>query len=876
MVTNNNNSVTGSSNNVSTEVEPLGDVELFKSAHQNAFYVRNRDYAQAVLNDRGYKSPYEIVDLRIQDNAVCGRIIKHVAGGIELALTLKFSGESVRITIDEIESKRYNEVDTWVFAKPAEYQAPSCSAKPHPEEEVFKFGENEVAVHKNPLRFTIRRRGQDQLVINGRQLMNFEHRRSQDAKNQLGKHEVEIDMWQESFKGHDDIKANGPESVAMDFEFVEYKHVYGIPEHATGLSLPQLDEPYRLFNLDAFEYDVDSAKALYGAIPLMQAHKRGSSIALFWVNASDTYVALDRKQSVHSHWVSESGLLDFVVFLGDRPQDIARSYGGLTGFAQLPQLWSLGYHQCRWNYFTQEEVEDLAKEFDERDIPLDCVWLDIEYSDKKQYFNWDHESFPDPKAMCEVLGEKKRKLVAIVDPHIKAIETNDLYAEIKKKDVAIVDKDGKIFEGRCWPGQSIWIDSLNPEGRDVWKNHHETFVDEADNVFIWNDMNEPSVFDGAENTMDKSAKHHGGWEHREVHNLYGKAYVKGTFDALTHRYPDQRPFVLTRSFFAGSQRYGAAWTGDNMCKWSHLKVSLPMIMSANISGVAQIGADVAGFFGHPSDELMTRWFQAGAFYPFCRGHANIDCKRREPWVRGEPYTSIIRNALKTRYRLLPTLYTAFYHASVSGAPVMKPMVYAFPENEEVYDMDDQFFVGDSGLLIKPVVEEGQREVDLYLADDEFYYDYATGYQLSGVGYHKTEMPLEKIPVFMRGGHIHARKDTPRASSELMKEDPYTLVVAASRSGKALGDLYVDDGVTHEHKQGEFLLCNFELSEGKLRGTSTGSNKFASLRIKQVEFIGPDVSTVKVTQGGEAAIVKVVNGKAAINVSIGSEWEIDLS
>ncbi|KAK3104246.1 glucosidase II, partial [Teratosphaeriaceae sp. CCFEE 6253] len=205
------------------------------------------------------------------------------------------------------------------------------------------------------------------------------------------------------------------------------------------------------------------------------------------------------------------------------------------------------------------------------------------------------------------------------------------------KDLAVHNKDDNIYEGWCWPGSSYWIDCFSPKARDWWKGlfRYDKFKGSAKNTFIWNDMNEPSVFNGPETTMPKDNIHHGGWEHRDVHNINGLTLINATYDALLARDKDEdkhpvRPFVLTRSFFAGSQRMGAMWTGDNQAAWPHLEASIPMILSMGISGFPFAGADVGGFFGNPSKELLTRWYQAGAFYPFFRGHAHIDTRRREP------------------------------------------------------------------------------------------------------------------------------------------------------------------------------------------------------------------------------------------------------
>jgi len=375
--------------------------------------------------------------------------------------------------------------------------------------------------------------------------------------------------------------------------------------------------------------------------------------------------------------------------------------------------------------------------------------------------------------------------VVIVDPHIKNDESYAVNKEMVEKGFGVKDKGGdKVYEGWCWPGSSHWVDCLNPAAVSWWKSlfKFDKFVGSTPNLWIWNDMNEPSVFNGPETTMPKDNIHHGNWEHRDVHNINGMSFHNATYEGLRIRLgngKERRPFVLTRSFFAGSQRSAAMWTGDNQADWPHLQQAFPMLLANGIAGFPFAGADVGGFFGNPSKELLTRWYQAGAFYPFFRGHAHIDAKRREPYLAGEPYVSIIRDAIRLRYSLLPAWYTAFHRASWEGMPILRPHFVTFPDDEAGFAIDDQFFLGDTGLLAKPVVKESATETTVYFPDDEVYYDYFdfTTYHRKG----KYEVPaaLEKIPLFMRGGHIIPRKDRLRRSSGLMRYDPYTLVISLS-------------------------------------------------------------------------------------------------
>lgn len=325
---------------------------------------------------------------------------------------------------------------------------------------------------------------------------------------------------------------------------------------------------------------------------------------------------------------------------------------------------------------SQEDFLEVNANFDKHQIPLDNLWLDIEHTQGKKYFTWDMAAFPDPEEMISSLIE--RKTVVIVDPHLKKDDAYPLYVQLREEAELAVSNPGtgaQIFEGDCWPGQSIWPDFVNPLTRIWWRKQFllGTHPGQTNSTFIWNDMNEPSVFSGPEITMNKDLRHVGGTvEHRDVHNIYGHYMQRATFEGLLHRKQDQeRPFVLTRAAYAGSQRFGAKWTGDNKADWSHLAVSVPMLLSLSLAGMPFVGADVGGFFGDPDPELLARWYQVGALQPFFRAHAHIDTKRREPWLLPEPYFSTVREAIRLRYRLLPYIYYLFVESARGGKPIVR-------------------------------------------------------------------------------------------------------------------------------------------------------------------------------------------------------------
>ncbi len=356
------------------------------------------------------------------------------------------------------------------------------------------------------------------------------------------------------------------------------------PPHAGPLALKETRggegnyvEPYRMYNADVFEYILDSPMTLYGSIPFMQAHRKDSSAAVFWLNAAETWVDITRakesknplalgigaKTSTHTHWISESGLLDVFVFLGPTPSDLTRAYGELTGYTAMPQEFAIGYHQCRWNYVSDDDVKDVDRKMDKFKIPYDVIWLDIEYTDEKKYFTWDPNTFPDPIGMGKQLEEHGRKLVTIIDPHIKNVDGYHVELGAQVEGARGQEQGGQYLRGLVLAGFSHWIDAFSPAAREWWKSlfQYDAFKGTLKNTFVWNDMNEPSVFNGPETTMPKDNLHHGGWEHRDVHNLNGMTFHNATHHAIVSRQAGeapQRPFVLTASLLrrlAASRRH---------------------------------------------------------------------------------------------------------------------------------------------------------------------------------------------------------------------------------------------------------------------------------------------------------------------------------
>jgi alpha 1,3-glucosidase len=296
-----------------------------------------------------------------------------------------------------------------------------------------------------------------------------------------------------------------------------------------------VSEPYRLYNLDVFEYELNEPMALYGHIPMvLAAGPAAPSVGLFWFNPSETFVDIstsDKRKS--THWMSESGWIDMFILPGPSPDAVFRQFTSLTGRAQLPPVFALGYHQCRWNYKNEPDVARVNEGFDSHGIPYDVLWLDIEHTDGKRYFTWDSHAFPTPLAMQHHLSSVGRKMVTIVDPHIKRDSSYAVHIDAQAQNVYILDSQGKAeFDGWCWPGSSSYVDYTSPHARRWWASQFrlDKYIGSTLDLFTWNDMNEPSVFNGPEVSMGKNCVSRAGVEHREWHNLYGYYMQRATME----------------------------------------------------------------------------------------------------------------------------------------------------------------------------------------------------------------------------------------------------------------------------------------------------------------------------------------------------------
>jgi alpha 1,3-glucosidase len=808
------------------------------------------------------------IDLRLQSSAE-----NEANYGVELSLS-RDSG-FIRITIDDITNKsgrkRYRVPNEDIIVN--ESRSPGDTSpllhRKHLEgSSVFSIpGLYSVEVMHSNFQLKISNKwGEVVQIMNSQNFFAFEKYRLNSGDNCLDGTSVDMtchphsdltDLWEETFHGFTDVKMNGPSAVGLDVELVNSESVFGLPEHTLPFNLKSFGgEEIRFFNADVFKHPLNSPSALYGSIPMLTSIHGQSVSAVLWMNPSDTFVSLEKRgSSIESTWVSETGVVDLAIFVGPSPDDILKQLHSLTGKPILPPIFSIGFQQSKWGYSSEEEVDEVSSGFLDYKIPVDVIWLDIQHTNGNRYMTWNSK-YSHPDWLTERVSGRGQKLVAIIDPHIKVDETYSIYKTLKNYDSFV--KDGpNDFIGQCWPGPSSYLDLTRKDVRDLWGSllSYSSYTGSSPNLFVWNDMNEPSVFDGPEMSFPRSLLHNGGTvEHREMHNMYGQYYHRATFEGLIERDgPNlkKRPFVLSRSFFVGSHRYGPIWTGDNIATWEFLRISVPMLLSLSISGQSFAGADVGGFDGDPTSELFIRWHQLGAMaYPFYRCHSASGTKRREPWMFDQATLEIVRTTIQNRYALLPYWYTAFGLHAIEGLPIIRPLWNIFLSDPNSYRdsiaTEEQIMVGNS-LLVRPVLSPAARTVEVYLpGKDEIWYDFYSPSSPAVHGGQRMTVPvsLQTIPVFVRGGSIIPLKLVRRDSTKDMKDDPLTLRIFPVE-GKATGLLYVDDEASMDYKdKADYALIELKYDNGVLRcERKKGARKLSEISLADVEVFGGGDSVV---------------------------------
>ncbi|OEG00104.1 alpha-glucosidase [Vulcanibacillus modesticaldus] len=578
----------------------------------------------------------------------------------------------------------------------------------------------------------------------------------------------------------------------------EADHFYGFGEKTSFLD--KRGEKMTMFNSDVYAPHNPETDPLYQSIPYFMTLRDGRAHGIYFDNSYKTTFDLKTNKDTYS-FSAEGGQLDYYVLAGPTPKDVLEQYTALTGRMPIPPKWAIGYHQSRYSYETEQEVRELVKTFLDKEIPLDVVYLDIHYMNGYRVFTFDNSRFPSIDKLVKDMKDVGIRIVPIVDPGVKEDPEYHIFQEGVREDHFCKYIDGKIYYGDVWPGNSAFPDFINSEVRKWWGEKHR-FYSELGIEGIWNDMNEPAVFNETK-TMDLKVIHDKDGElktHREMHNMYGFMMGEATYQGMKKLLKGKRPFLLTRAGFAGIQRYAAVWTGDNRSFWEHLAMAIPMCLNLGVSGVAFSGTDVGGFAHDCNGELLARWTQVGAFTPFFRNHTVIDSVRQEPWAFGEEYGEIIKKYIQLRYIWLPHLYKLFVETSRTGLPVMRPLFMEYPDDKNTFNLSDQFMIGDN-VIIAPILQPNTYHRVVYLPEGKWY-DYWTDESIEGGKHILVEAELDKLPIFVREGSIITHG--PVKQSTMVPADEIIVHLYPKQSGVIEYTLYDDDGETFSYQNGEYL------------------------------------------------------------------------
>ena len=630
----------------------------------------------------------------------------------------------------------------------------------------------------------------------------------------------------------------------------ENTYFYGLGERTGALNKKSYH--YRNWNTDDPSPHGETFAQLYKSIPFLITIKDENAFGIFFDNHFESHFDMGKENSNYYYFGAVDGNLDYYFMYGPTVKEVVNEYTDLTGKTPLPQLWTLGYQQCRWSYAPEARAMEIASAFREKDIPCDTIYLDIDYMDGFRVFTWDNEKFKNPKEFINKLKEMGFKLVTIIDPGVKVDKGYKIYDEGIKNGYFATDKDGIVYKNRVWPGDAVYPDFMNEKTRNWWSDNQKIMMDVGVSG-IWNDMNEPASFNGP--LPDDVMFNDDGREvmHKEIHNVYGHMMAKATYEGIK-KHTNKRPFIVTRACYSGSQKYSTIWTGDNQSTWEHLRMSLPMLMNLGLSGMAFCGTDVGGFGHDCTGELLSRWVQVGAFTPLFRNHSTMGSREQEPWAFDKETEDINRKYIKLRYKLIPYLYDLMHKGELTGEPIIRPLLFNYQKDKNTYEINDEFMFGDN-ILVAPVVEQGVRHRLVYLPEGDNWIDYWTKKEYKGGQYIIKEAPLDICPIYIKVLSIIPIGKEQNYIGE-KENDTLTLdIYLGETDGEIMYTHYLDDGESFDYKNGILNKYDIKVSvkENIIISFSEDINyekKYKKLKIninnlnnKEVIFNGNKVSVI---------------------------------
>jgi alpha-glucosidase len=560
---------------------------------------------------------------------------------------------------------------------------------------------------------------------------------------------------------------------------------------------------YTNHNTDAFAYGPET-DPLYCTFPFYIGLHHQLAYGVFLDNTYQSHFNFGASNDRFSSFTVEGGDLNYYFISGNSVAEIIGSYSFLTGLMPLPPLWGLGYQQCRYSYYPEHEVANIAQTFREKRIPADAIVLDIHYMDRYKIFSWDAKRYPNPKKMIEQLKSMGFNVVVMCDPGIKIEEDYHAYQDGIAQDLFLKYPDGTYYSGQVWPGWCHFPDFTNSMVRQWWGEKLEYYTEQGINGY-WNDMNEIATWGQKLPELIEFHFEGEGGSAKRGRNVYGHMMSRSTYEGVRKSLPDQRPFNLTRAAYCGVQRYAAVWTGDNVSNDEHMLLGVRLVNSLGLVGVAYTGYDVGGFVGDASTHLFARWISIGAFSPFFRGHSMINSKDSEPWSYGEEVEDISRNYINLRYQLLPYIYSVFHEAATSGIPVSRSLAIDHAFDDQIYQpsFQNQYLFGPN-ILVAPV--ESYKDLTKVYLPHGAWYNFHTEAFHAGQTEVFVECPISHLPLFIRAGAILPMQSTVQSTQEV-PDSLLHLHMYAGADGSF--DYYEDDGNSYQYQEGQYYQRQFK-------------------------------------------------------------------
>ncbi len=612
--------------------------------------------------------------------------------------------------------------------------------------------------------------------------------------------------WEEHKKFGGEIVFNTRKGQASE-------HFYGLGDKSADNDIRE--KRFENWGKDTYAYGKDT-DPLYKNIPFFIGLHHKVAYGIFFDNTFRTYFdfGFERKNAT-SFW-SDGGEMNYYFIYGPELLNVVETYTNMTGKPELPPLWALGFHQCKWSYYPEKQVREITSEFRTRRIPCDAFYLDIDYMDGFRCFTWHPEHFSNPKQMITDLEKQGFKTVVIIDPGIKIDPNYRIYKEGLEKGYFCKRMDGPLMKGAVWPGECNFPDFTRAEVREWWAGLFGDLMDTGVRG-VWNDMNEPAVFE-IETFPDDVRHDYDGdpCSHRKAHNVYGMQMARATYEGVKKFGNNRRPFVITRSGYSGLQKYSSAWTGDNVASWEHLSIANSQCQRLNVSGVSYCGSDIGGFIGSPSGELFVRWIQLGIFHMFCRVHSSGDHGDQEPWSFGLEVELLTKKFIEFRYQLLPYIYTTFYQHVKTGVPTLRPLPFVAQEDSETYNRQDEFCMGDN-LLVCPILSEKVDGRCVYLPEGKWYY-YWDDQVHDGNQEVWAEAALDRIPLFVKAGAVIPMAPIMQYVGEFDPEELFLHVYVSTEEHTSY--LYEDKGDGYEYTEGQSSYKTFVTNSEKKSYTIT--------------------------------------------------------